>query len=126
MSGPKKSCGCSCDSEITVIFPCSGSADVGELSDRLARKLTKKGRGQMSCLAGIGGNVSGMVQAAKSADKILVIDGCPVNCAKKTLEQKKIKKLTHFVVTDNGFTKGKSKVSAGSINTLLKRCLEVL
>ncbi|MBT4482837.1 MAG: zinc-binding protein, partial [Candidatus Latescibacteria bacterium] len=38
----------------TLIFPCSGAADVGEISDQIARKLTRDGIGKMFCLAGVG------------------------------------------------------------------------
>lgn len=48
MSDKNKSCDCSCSGARTVIFPCSGSAEVGELSDRQARKLTKKGKSEVS------------------------------------------------------------------------------
>ena len=33
---------CSCDGNVKLVFPCSGAADVGEISDRAARNLTSK------------------------------------------------------------------------------------
>ena len=36
----------------TLIFSCSGAADVGEIADRAARKLTRERMGKMFCLAG--------------------------------------------------------------------------
>ena len=41
----------------------------------------------MFCLAGVDGDVEPLVERAKSAERILAIDGCPVACAKKTLER---------------------------------------
>ena len=78
---------CSCDAAPTLIFPCSGSADVGAIADQSARRLTREGAGKMFCLAGIGGRVSGIMATTRAADRILVIDGCPQECARKTLEQ---------------------------------------
>lgn len=40
----------------------------------------------MFCLAGIGGHISGMIESTKAGKVIVAIDGCPVACAKKTLE----------------------------------------
>ena len=100
--------GCDCEAGVTLIFPCSGAADVGEISDRAARKMTAAGVGKMFCLAGIGGNISGMIASAKGADKVLAIDGCSLDCARKTLEGKNIDGFSHFRVTDIGMEKGKS------------------
>ena len=41
----------------TVVYACSGCSDAGELADRIARRLTREGAAEMSCLAGIGGRV---------------------------------------------------------------------
>jgi len=81
----KKSCACACGEAPKLIFACSGGADVGALADQAARKMTRDGAGRMFCLAGIGGRVSGIVKTTEAAGKILAIDGCPLNCAKKTL-----------------------------------------
>ena len=40
----------------------------------------------MSCLAGIGGRVKSLVLKAENAERILVVDGCPLNCAAHTLK----------------------------------------
>ncbi|MHC4060784.1 MAG: putative zinc-binding protein, partial [Planctomycetota bacterium] len=56
-----------CGPASKLIFACSGAADVGEISDKAARKLTEDGAGKMFCLAGIGGKVEPIISAAKSA-----------------------------------------------------------
>jgi len=75
-----------CGAAPRLIFACSGAADVGKLSDLAARELTAAGAGKMFCLAGIGGRVSGIMATTEAAQAILAIDGCPLDCAKKTLE----------------------------------------
>jgi len=86
MSATEGGCGCSCNgAALKVIFSCSGCADVGELADQSARKLTRDGAGKMACLAGISGKVSGIVKSAEAAQSILAIDGCPLDCTRKTL-----------------------------------------
>jgi uncharacterized metal-binding protein len=70
----------------TVVYACSGCSDAGELADRIARRLSREGAAEMSCLAGIGGRVKPLVNKAASAGRILAIDGCPLNCTRHTLE----------------------------------------
>jgi len=91
-----------------LVFPCSGASDVGGLSDRAARQMTLDQTGKMYCLAGIGGRVSGIMATTQSAAKILAIDGCPLNCAKNSLEQAGFKKYEHIQLNDLGLEKGKT------------------
>ena len=99
---------CSCSGGPTLVFACSGAADVGAVADQAARKLTKDGAGKMFCLAGIGGRVSGIMATTQSAARILAIDGCPLNCAKNSLEQAGFKKYEHLQLADLGMEKGKT------------------
>ena len=103
-----------------LIFPCSGAADVGEITDRAARKLTRDGIGRMYCLAGIGGRVENIMESTKGASKILVIDGCSSDCARNTLLQAGFKEFEHLRLTDIGLEKGKSPVSEEMIEIVLK------
>ena len=116
MSGDQNICGCS-DDQVRLIFACSGGADVGALSDLAARQMMADGCGKMFCLAGIGGQVPGILKTTEDADAILVIDGCPVDCAKKTLEQAGINNFAHFQVTALGFEKGKTPVNESAIQS---------
>lgn len=106
---------CSCGGAPKLIFPCSGSADVGALADLAARQMSRDGHGKISCLAGIGGRVSGLVVSAECASKILVIDGCPLNCAKKTLELAGLTQFEHICLADVGFQKGASPATPESV-----------
>ena len=121
-----KTCGCACNQAPTLIFACSGSADVGELADRAARKLDKDGIGHMYCLAGVGGRVSGIMKSTEGAVAILAIDGCPLNCAKNCLEQANFKDYYHVRVADLGFAKGETKVSDESIGMVANKGYELL
>ncbi len=111
---------CACGSAPKLIFPCSGGSDVGELTDRTARKLTQDGAGRMYCLAGIGGRISGIMASTESAAKILAIDGCPLACAKNTLLQAGFKKFEHIELSSLGLEKGKSKVGPVNISKIAK------
>lgn len=117
---------CACEGGVTLIFPCSGAADVGEISDRAARSMSAQGHGKMFCLAGIGGNISGMIASAKGADRVLVIDGCDLDCAKKTMEEKELHDFLHFRVTDLGMEKSKSPATPERIDAAAEKGREML
>ncbi len=114
------SCSCSCSAAPTLIFSCSGAADVGELSDRAARQLTRDGKGKMFCLAGIGGRVSGIMKSTESAESVLAIDGCPLHCAKKCLEQAGFQNFKHIEVAALGFVKGKTPITDKAVQTVIQ------
>ena len=100
-----------CGAAPRLIFACSGAADVGKLSDLAARELTAAGAGKMFCLAGIGGRVSGIMATTEAAQAILAIDGCPLDCAKKTLENAGFTKFEYIRLSDLGMEKGKTAVT---------------
>jgi uncharacterized metal-binding protein len=104
-----------------LIFSCSGAADVGELADRAGRALNRSGLGKMFCLAGIGGRVSGILKTTETAVSILAIDGCPLDCAKKSLEEAGFKKVHHLRLSDLGFEKGKTVVDEAAVATVIKK-----
>lgn len=98
-----------------LIFACSGAADVGAIADQAARRLTKEGVARMFCLAGVGGRVSGIMKTTEAADRILVIDGCPLNCTKACLEQAGFTQFEHLQLADLGLEKGKSPLSDAAV-----------
>ena len=107
---------CACSAAPTLIFACSGGADVGALADQTARRLTRDGKGKMFCLAGIGGRISGIMKTTEAAGKILAIDGCPLDCARKSLEQAGFANVSHIRLTDQGFEKGKTEVNEANVS----------
>ncbi len=96
---------CLCEADEVLIFPCSGGSNVGQLSNETAKRLSSQGIGGMSCLAGIGGHISGFAEATREVKKVVVIDGCPVHCARKTLEHAECPVTVQVVVTDLGIRK---------------------
>ncbi len=102
-----------CGSEgIKFVYGCAGIADVGELSDKVMRKLIKDKFARGLCLTAIGGDVSGFVQSAKGADENITIDGCPTACAKKCLERIGVTPTESYVLTsDFDLTKGETGIT---------------
>ena len=88
-----------------MILSCSGASNLGQLSNQAAVELAKEKFGKMFCLAGIGAHLSGFVQSAKDVPAMVVIDGCPVACAKKILEHAEIPVRAYVAVSDLGIEK---------------------
>lgn len=66
-------------------YSCSGCSNLAQTANHLAVSLNKEQRAEMSCIAGVGGNVPSLVEKAKSERKIIAIDGCHLACAKAYL-----------------------------------------
>lgn len=112
-------CNGTCGKAPVILYACSGASDVGGLADQAARKLSREGCGKMSCLAGIGGRVSGLMASAESASGLVAIDGCPQNCAKKILELAGFNQFTHIQLADLGLIKTQSPVNDENINKVV-------
>ena len=54
----------------------------------------------MLCLAGISGRDGCILSATRAASCLLVIDGCPADCARRTLEAAGLTKLQHLRATE--------------------------
>ena len=97
-----------CDEGKNVLFfSCSGAANVAEVADLAARKLMEEGAGMMWCLAGVGAGIPDMIQKARDADMNVVLDGCPMDCAKQIFDNAGLTNYTQVKVTDLGIEKVK-------------------
>ncbi|HET9431916.1 MAG TPA: putative zinc-binding protein [Chitinophagaceae bacterium] len=68
-----------------IVYSCSGCSSAAQMANYLAVQLDRKDLAEMSCIAGVGGNVKKLVRTAKSDRPIIVIDGCPLACSKACL-----------------------------------------
>jgi uncharacterized metal-binding protein len=98
---------CCTQGQNIMLLSCSGGSNVGQLSNRAAVELTQEGFGKMFCLAGIGGHISGLVQSAKDAQQIIVIDGCDIGCSKAILKNADVPFKNYVVLTELGIGKNK-------------------
>ena len=117
---------CSCTTTPKLIFPCSGASDVGGLSDQAGRQMTVDGTGKMYCLAGIGGRVDGIMANTRATARVLVIDGCPQECARKTMELAGFKDFQHLSVAEMGCKKGETPLTHARIREVAAKGAELL
>ena len=118
---------CGCGTANVAIFPCVGASNVGQLSNRIAIELDNKGIGNLMCTVGIGARAPGLMKSAEASDKIIAIDGCPVNCASKTLELAGFKVDSHIIISELGIKKTKDKdLKENEVSEVLEKTLEIL
>ena len=75
------------------------------MANWLAVQLDRAGLAEMSCVAGLGGNISSIVNKALSAEKIICIDGCALGCARSCLEQIGLSDIIYYELSDLGVKK---------------------
>lgn len=88
-----------------LIYSCSGCSSAAQMANALAVKADRTGLAEMSCIAGVGGDVPSLVRVATSGRRILVLDGCPLTCAKHCLERHGVAPDAHLVLSDFGVRK---------------------
>lgn len=91
--------------EMALVYACSGCSNVAQLANDLAIVLDREGLAEMSCIAGVGGQVKQLVKLAQSGRRILAIDGCPLNCVRHSLAQVNVTPTWHLELTSLGFKK---------------------
>jgi uncharacterized metal-binding protein len=75
------------DKTLPLVYSCSGCSSAAQMANHVALQLDRRGVAEMSCIAGVGGDVPALVRLAASGRTIMAIDGCPVACARKCLER---------------------------------------
>jgi len=91
-----------------LILACSGGSNVGQITNQAALELTREGRGRMFCLAGLGADIPGIIKTVREAGEtgeVIVLDGCPIGCAKGIMERSGLPFGRALVVTDLGIEK---------------------
>lgn len=59
----------------------------------------------MSCLAGVGGRVKSIMATVQGAPRLLVIDGCPLECGANSLRLAGIVQFEHLKLHEHGIRK---------------------
>lgn len=91
--------------DLPLVYSCSGCSSAAQLANRLALMLDRAGEAEMSCIAGVGGGVPGLVKTARSGRPILAFDGCVMACAAACLEQAGVFAQRHVLLSDHGIRK---------------------
>ncbi len=90
---------------LPLVYSCSGCSSAAQMANHLALELDRRGLAQMSCIAGVGGDVPHLVKLARSGRPIVALDGCPLACAKACLAQRGLVPTVHHLLSEHGVKK---------------------
>lgn len=94
--------------ELPLVYSCSGCSSAAQTANTIAIKMDRANVAEMSCIAGVGGDVKPLVRTAKSGREIIAIDGCPLECCKHILARHDLEANHHFVLSNFDVPKKKS------------------
>ena len=92
---------------LPLVYSCSGCSSAAQMANHLALRLDRADVAEMSCIAGVGGGVAGLVRTARSKRPILALDGCVLECVSACLANAGVVADTHLVLSDYGVKKRK-------------------
>lgn len=93
------------DRGLPLVYACSGCSSAAQLANHVAVRLDRAGLAEMSCIAGVGGDVRSLVKTAHSGRPIVALDGCPLVCVKSSLARHGITPARHHQLQDHGVRK---------------------
>ncbi|WP_336003376.1 putative zinc-binding protein [Halorientalis halophila] len=91
--------------DLPLVYSCSGCSSAAQMANDLAVRLDREQVAEMSCIAGVGGDVGPLVDAATSGRPTVVIDGCPLECARECLDDHGVTPDRHVNLAKRGVAK---------------------
>lgn len=88
-----------------LVYSCSGCSSAAQTANQVALQLDRRGVAEMSCIAGVGGDVPHLLKIAKSGRPIIGIDGCVLACVKSSLARHDITPRWYHQLQDYGVKK---------------------
>jgi len=95
---------CACGTKDVLLLACSGGSNVGQIANDAAKALDGYGQGSMYCAVAVGAQLPNFINGVREKPCV-AIDGCPVACVRKSLENVGVKPVVHVVVTELGIEK---------------------
>jgi len=88
-----------------LVYSCSGCSSAAQLANQVALRLDRSGVAEMSCIAGVGGDVPHLLKIAQSGRPIVALDGCPLVCVASTLARHGLTASRHYQLQQYGVKK---------------------
>lgn len=91
--------------DFPLVYSCSGCSSAAQTANYAALQLDRRGVAEMSCIAGVGGDVPQLLRIAKSGRPIIALDGCPLACTRNTLARHNIQPAHYHQLNEYGVKK---------------------
>lgn len=88
-----------------LVYACSGCSSAAQLANHVAVRLDRNGVAEMSCIAGVGGDVAHLLKIAHSGRPIIALDGCPLVCVASSLARHGLHAHRHYQLHQFGIKK---------------------
>ena len=88
-----------------LAYSCSGCSSAAQMANQMALWLDRQGEAEMSCIAGVGGGVAGLVRTARTGRPIVALDGCLLQCVKACLDNAGVRPDVHVILSEHGVKK---------------------
>jgi uncharacterized metal-binding protein len=93
------------DRKLPLVYSCSGASSAAQMANHIAVKLDRLKVAEMSCIAGVGGDVKPLLRTAKSGRPIIALDGCPLHCVAQILKRHGLTANEHYDLSKMGVKK---------------------
>lgn len=94
---------------LPLVYSCSGCSSAAQAANHIALELDRRAVAEMSCIAGVGGNVPALVikarQALAQGRPVLALDGCALSCARACLAERGLAPTAHVQLHEHGVRK---------------------
>jgi uncharacterized metal-binding protein len=92
---------------LPLVYSCSGCSSAAQMANRIALWMDADGAAEMSCIAGVGGGVPGLLRTAQSGRPVFALDGCILHCTRACLARAGVEPTLHLTLSDFGVRKRK-------------------
>jgi uncharacterized metal-binding protein len=90
---------------LPLVYSCSGCSSAAQLANHVAVRMDRMQLAEMSCIAGVGGDVTSLVRTATSDRPIIALDGCELQCVKNCLKRHGVEPALHYTLSELGVRK---------------------
>ncbi|MGW4024412.1 putative zinc-binding protein [Streptomyces sp. NPDC005009] len=91
--------------DLPLVYSCSGCSSAAQMTNWIAVQLDRRGIAEMSCIAGVGGDVPSLVRKARGDRPVVAVDGCVLQCARNCLARHGVTPAVHHLLSDDGVRK---------------------
>ena len=91
--------------DLPLVYACSGCSSAAQMANALAVRSDRKRVAEMSCIAGVSRDMAPLVDTATASQPTVVIDGCPLECARTRLADHDVTPDYHVSLAGEGVPK---------------------
>lgn len=107
--------------DLPLVYSCSGCSSAAQLANDLALRLDADAVAQMSCIAGVGGDVPSLVRLATSGRPIIAIDGCPLHCVAHSLARHGVTPKRHVDLSEHDVKKRRGPYADAQLEAVYQK-----